>query len=364
MNFFKRIIKFIGLSSLPLLVIYPINLFLLDSGKFIDEQSGFYPSLAIFSLALEFGISSFIVSSRLSAKYFIKSISSFSFTFIFLLFATAIFLGTCHLFNFAFVKVWDLYIIYLTYAYFGLCTSIARGIYDRSKNFTQGLRVRYINQFGTSIALMLSLLGTNDYITISFVSICRLPYFFVIIHFINRYKHLSNLNKINMSKSLIKSMIIVSLLTFLTDYLFRLYLSISFSLESIIFFSYAADIIIKVSGFLLGAIQPFYFSIVKYVSEKGIFLVLLSAFLPIFGSNIISTAGIIAINFIQGVMLQNLISKNKLFYRKVFFVYQLILFIATSYVLVKINGDLLIIDHWLFGQILCTALLFIWNKNK
>lgn len=364
MNFFKKIIQFIGLSSIPLLVIYPINLYLLNSGLLISEQSGFYPSLAIFSLALEFGISSFVVSSRLSAKYFIKSISSLSFLLLFLSFATSIFLSTCYLFNYTFSDVWSLYILYLIYAYFGLCVSVSRAVYDRSKNLSQGLRVRYINQFSTSIALMLSLLGINDYIVISFVSLCRLPYFFVIKHLINKYKNLSNLNKINMSFSLIKSMIIVSLLTFLTDYFFRFYLSMSFSLESITFFAYAADIVIKVSGFLTGAIQPFYFTVVKYVSNKGFLLVLPAVFLPIFGSSFISISGVVVINFIQAIMLQKLIYNNQLFLRQFFLVYQLALLIGISSLLVKINVDLSIIDFWLIGQIICTVTLYLWDKNN
>lgn len=365
MNFFKKIIQFIGLSALPLFIIYPINLFLLSSDKFSDDYSGFYPSLAIFSLALEFGISSLIVSSRLSAKYFIKSISSFSFTIIFFSLATIIFLSTCYLFNIKLSELWDLYLIYIVYAYFGLCIAIIRGVCDRSKNLNQGLRVRYINQLSTSIALFLSLLGLSDFFVISFVSVCRMPYFFASIHLFYKYKNPSIQNKINISNSLIRSMIIISLLTFLTDYFFRMYLSTSFSIESLVFFSYSADIVIKLSGFLISAIQPFYFSIVKPISQKGIFVVFFAALLPFFGSNIISTGGIIAINFIQGIMLQYLISKNFLFYRKVFLIFQLIVLVTTSYLLTKINGDILIIEHWLLGQILCTSVLYLLlNKKK
>ncbi len=334
----------------------------------MNNISGFYPTLALFSLALEFGLPSLMVASRLDSRFILYAFFRKTFHLFYLLIIILIFLGSCYIFKVNFLDNLLLFFIFVIYGYFGLACSIAKGIYDRSKSIKKGLLLRYVTSISAAIGFYLSISGFGDYIALVFVSLSRFPYVFVAINLLNRFKTIRIEKKnVDLAFSRIKSMFTATVMTFSSDFLYRIYASFIFSVPEIIFYSFAAEIATKMSGFLFQSIQPFYFQLMKFFSRYFLFTSTLMFFIPLLNNSYISIIGVSSALFITALLLQKLIELNLFQFRIYFSFLQFIIFALTVTLGQYFNWDYSVIDFWLISQIFsiyCVSSFIFYNEKN
>lgn len=354
-----KCLRFVALSGLPVLIIYAVNLAFLERAD-LDAVSPLYPTLAIFSLALEFGIPTLIVVMRIKpTQMIVSALGRAEFHALFVLAVCAMFVLANMAVNRESLENVFLFPYFIVYAYAGLCVSIARGVYDRVGNHARSLTVRYLSNIGTAAGFFLSVNEFGDVLPMCAVILFRFPYVFSCLHFYRRRSGAhGDINQ--RAATALRKMFLVSMVTFLVSgFAFRYYIAMTFNSEDIVLFALSADLCIRISGFLIQALQPFYKNLRRAITPHALVVAMsvpLVWMLDYIVADILVITGLLVTT---ALVLQVLVEREQFLSRGAFPVVELGLFVLITQCAVAIGASLAILRFWEISQSAAVITLII-----